>query len=49
MSKLGLILSFYHDCDLTAGIHKMPLLKLNKTTSHKEQEHDILNEMPMVI
>ncbi len=37
------------DCDLTAVTHNMPLLKLNKTTFHK-QEHDLLfNEIPMVI
>ncbi len=38
------------DCNLTAVTHNMHLLKLNKTTSHKEQEHGLLfNEIPMVI
>ncbi len=38
------------DCNLTAVTHNMPLLKLNKTTSHKEQELGLLfNEIPMVI
>ncbi len=37
------------DTYLTAVTHNMPLFKLNKTTSHKEQEHGLLfNEIPMV-
>ncbi len=30
------------DCDLTVVTQNMPLFKLNKTTSHKEQEHGLL-------
>ncbi len=37
------------DCDLNAVTHDMPLLKLNKTTYNKEQEHSlILNEISML-
>ncbi len=38
------------DIDLTAVTQHAFMLKLNKTTSHKEQEHGLLfNEIPMVI
>ncbi len=51
-NSLGLILRFYHErhrfnCGDTEHAF---MLKLNKTTSHKEQEHSLLfNEIPMVI
>ncbi len=38
------------DCNFTEVTHNMPVFKLNKTTSQKEQEHGLLfNEIPMAI